>query len=255
MRRMRMNVRALCDATGSRQRGKSAANPAAIGDWRSPDGLPRGPVYNSKRLIFKPKLDERRRNSREIPAVFRFQGHTRVASSSLVPGNDRRCFSPTRAWCSSRTCSSAATCAPTGAPPVRQRRARRRQAQRSRERGLPRGTTRSSRCWATSASATISSATRSSSRGTLTGVYGLPKERLWVTVYHEDDEAYGIWADEVGVPKGSASCASATTRAPSTPPTTSGRWPTPAPAADGTESSTTTARAFRAAARLAGGRR
>jgi alanyl-tRNA synthetase len=35
----------------------------------------------------------------------------------------------------------------------------------------------------------------------LTGVYGLPKDKLWVTVYHEDDEAYGIWADEVGVPK------------------------------------------------------
>ena len=35
----------------------------------------------------------------------------------------------------------------------------------------------------------------------LTGVYGLPKEKLWVTVYHEDDEAYDIWANEVGVPK------------------------------------------------------
>ena len=34
----------------------------------------------------------------------------------------------------------------------------------------------------------------------LTGVYGLPKEKLWVTVYHEDDEAYDIWAKEVGVP-------------------------------------------------------
>ena len=35
----------------------------------------------------------------------------------------------------------------------------------------------------------------------LTGVYGLPKEKLWVTVYQEDDEAYDIWANEVGVPK------------------------------------------------------
>ena len=34
----------------------------------------------------------------------------------------------------------------------------------------------------------------------LTGVYGLPREKLWVTVYHEDDEAYEIWADEIGVP-------------------------------------------------------
>ncbi|VVE60044.1 alanyl-tRNA synthetase [Pandoraea captiosa] len=34
----------------------------------------------------------------------------------------------------------------------------------------------------------------------LTTVYKLPKEKLWVTVYQEDDEAYDIWAKEVGVP-------------------------------------------------------
>ncbi|MFT5644322.1 MAG: alanyl-tRNA synthetase [Janthinobacterium sp.] len=34
----------------------------------------------------------------------------------------------------------------------------------------------------------------------LTVVYRLPAEKLWVTVYHEDDEAYAIWADEIGVP-------------------------------------------------------
>ena len=34
----------------------------------------------------------------------------------------------------------------------------------------------------------------------LTEVYLLPKEKLWVTVYHEDDEAYDIWANEIGVP-------------------------------------------------------
>lgn len=34
----------------------------------------------------------------------------------------------------------------------------------------------------------------------LTEVYGLPKEKLWVTVYHEDDEAHDIWAKQVGVP-------------------------------------------------------
>jgi alanyl-tRNA synthetase len=34
----------------------------------------------------------------------------------------------------------------------------------------------------------------------LTHVYKLPAEKLWVTVYHEDDEAYDIWAHEVGVP-------------------------------------------------------
>ena len=34
----------------------------------------------------------------------------------------------------------------------------------------------------------------------LTKVYQLPQEKLWVTVYAEDDEAYDIWAKEVGVP-------------------------------------------------------
>ena len=34
----------------------------------------------------------------------------------------------------------------------------------------------------------------------LTKVFGLPPEKLWVTVYHTDDEAYGIWKDGVGVP-------------------------------------------------------
>ena len=34
----------------------------------------------------------------------------------------------------------------------------------------------------------------------LTVVYGLPKEKLTVTVYQEDDEAYDIWKSEIGVP-------------------------------------------------------
>ena len=34
----------------------------------------------------------------------------------------------------------------------------------------------------------------------LTQVYGLPKERLMVTVYAEDDEAYDIWTKEIGIP-------------------------------------------------------
>jgi alanyl-tRNA synthetase len=34
----------------------------------------------------------------------------------------------------------------------------------------------------------------------LTQVYALPKERLMVTVYAEDDEAYDIWHKEIGVP-------------------------------------------------------
>src|SRR5690606_5298048 len=34
----------------------------------------------------------------------------------------------------------------------------------------------------------------------LTEVYKLPPEKLWVTVYEADDEAYAIWRDEIGVP-------------------------------------------------------
>ena len=34
----------------------------------------------------------------------------------------------------------------------------------------------------------------------LTSVYGLPPDKLWVTVYQTDDEAYDVWANEIGVP-------------------------------------------------------
>ena len=34
----------------------------------------------------------------------------------------------------------------------------------------------------------------------LTEVYKLPKDKLWATIYQEDDEAYAIWTDEIGLP-------------------------------------------------------
>ena len=34
----------------------------------------------------------------------------------------------------------------------------------------------------------------------LTEVYGLPKEKLWATVYQTDDEAYDIWTKVIGLP-------------------------------------------------------
>ncbi|TAL83848.1 MAG: alanine--tRNA ligase [Rhodanobacter sp.] len=34
----------------------------------------------------------------------------------------------------------------------------------------------------------------------LTEVFKLPAEKLTVTIYHTDDEAFGIWRDEIGVP-------------------------------------------------------
>jgi alanyl-tRNA synthetase len=36
----------------------------------------------------------------------------------------------------------------------------------------------------------------------LTEVYKLPKDKLWATVYAEDDEAYDIWLKEIGLPAG-----------------------------------------------------
>lgn len=35
----------------------------------------------------------------------------------------------------------------------------------------------------------------------LTEVMHLPKEKLWVSVYLDDDEAYNIWKDEIGIPE------------------------------------------------------
>jgi len=35
----------------------------------------------------------------------------------------------------------------------------------------------------------------------VTEVYKLPKEKLWATVYTDDDEAYGLWKDMIGVPE------------------------------------------------------
>ncbi|MEE4293977.1 MAG: alanine--tRNA ligase [Xanthomonadales bacterium] len=35
----------------------------------------------------------------------------------------------------------------------------------------------------------------------MTGVYGLDADRLWVTVYETDDEAYDLWTQKIGVPE------------------------------------------------------
>jgi hypothetical protein len=60
----------------------------------------------------------------------------------------------------------------------------------------------------------------------LTKVYGLPPEKLWATVYIDDDEAFDLWTKDIGVPP-DAAFASAITRAPNTQAIISGRWPTP----------------------------
>jgi alanyl-tRNA synthetase len=76
----------------------------------------------------------------------------------------------------------------------------------------------------------------------LTDVLKLPAEKLWVTVYAEDDEAYDIWHHDIGVPKERI-----VRIGDNKGTTTSGRWATPAPAAPAPRSSTTTDRRSRAA--------
>jgi hypothetical protein len=116
------------------------------------------------------------------------------------PAMIRRCCSPTPAWCSSRTCSSArsarlfarghqrsAACAPAASTTTWRTSATRR------------GITRFSRCWAISASATTSSARRSHfAWNFVTGTLGIPKAAVGHGV-PEDDEAERIWTEEIGI--------------------------------------------------------
>jgi alanyl-tRNA synthetase len=74
---------------------------------------------------------------------------------------------------------------------------------------------------------------------------------LLVTVYQTDDEAYDAVARQVGVPAERIVRIGDNKGAPYAP-TTSGRWPTPAPAARAPKSSTTTATTSPAAPGLPG---
>lgn len=67
--------------------------------------------------------------------------------------------------------------------------------------------------------------------------FALPKERLWVTVYETDDEAYEIW-EKKSASRASVSSVSATIKARHTHRITSGRWVIPVPAVRAPKSST-----------------
>ena len=107
------------------------------------------------------------------------------------------------AWCSSRTSSPALEKRPYSA-----RRDRRRNAcapaastTTSTMSATPRAITPSSRCSATSPSATISrSSAIELAWNLVTKEFGLPKDKLLVTVYHDDDEAAGLWKKIAGLP-------------------------------------------------------
>ncbi len=151
----------------------------------------------------------KRLSSAELRALFlqffRERGHQVVPSSSLVPGNDptllftnagmvqfkdvflgkdKRPLQPRRELRS-------AACAPAASTTT------------SRTSATRRGITRSSRCSATSASATTSSSDAIRfAWDFVTGKdwLGIDPQRLMVTVYHTDDEAFDIWHKEIGLP-------------------------------------------------------
>ncbi len=64
----------------------------------------------------------------------------------------------------------------------------------------------------------------------------IPKDKLWVTVFRDDDEAADLWIKHIGVDPGASPAA--------TRRTISGPWATRAPAAPAPRSSTTTAPAW-----------
>ncbi len=147
----------------------------------------------------------------------------------------RPCCSSTPAWCRSRTSSPAPRRRPRRAPPPRRSAsAPAASTTTSTTSATPPATTPSSRCWATSRSATTSRTARSSCAWKLiTEDFAIDASRLLVTVHVTDEEAAGLWRKIAGLPTSGSSA--------SRPPTTSGRWATPAPAARARRSSTTTA--------------
>ena len=182
-------------------------------------------------------------------SFFEGHGHTVVASSPLVPVErpDAALHQLRHGAVQGRLPRAGqASLHPRGELPALP--ARRRQAQRSRERrlhGAPSHVLRDARqlqlrrlLQARRDPVRLGAAHRRSE--------DLPPEKLWTTVYADDDEAYDIWTNEDR--RAGGACVRIGDN-PGASRTTSGRWPTPGPAVRAPRSSTTTDRRSPAARR------
>ncbi len=128
--------------------------------------------------------------------------HDRALVLARAGATTRRCCSSTPAWSSSRTCSSARTSAPYNRATTAQRCVRAGGKHNDLE-----------NVGYTARHHTFFEMLGNFSFGDyfkrdairfawelLTKVYGLPPEKLWTTVYIDDDEAYDLWTKDIGVP-------------------------------------------------------
>ena len=140
---------------------------------------------------------------RRFLGYFEKTGHTVVPSRLADQSRTRRCCSPIAGMVPFKPYFLGQATPPFPRATSVQKCVRTLDIERS---ARPPGTTRSSRWPATSPSATTSRKAPSSTPGTLLtgslddGGFGLDPDRLWVTVYDDDDEAARLWQQVAGLP-------------------------------------------------------
>ena len=129
---------------------------------------------------------------------FESKGHLRLPSFSLIPQDDNSLLlinsgmAPMKNYFTGRSHSAQQAC--DHLPEVHPHRRTLRTWAR------PPATAPILRCWATSPSAIISSMRPLPGPGNSSPrCWRCPKDRLYVSIYENDDEAYDIWTKEIGV--------------------------------------------------------